>query len=130
MRTPEELLNGQLCGLDIPCKCGMCQFFYEIRIEPGLGLCFQKMEFREECDANDLVNETCEPLIKQSVKCLSCDHNYPTCNGIPKFLQNHPKVEGHLEWIIQRHRDIVYACNCYSTKKFYGVLTPEQQGLF
>lgn len=123
-----ELLDGQLCGKDIPCKCGMCQFFYEIRLETGLGVCFQKMELREDCDAGDLVEETCSSLIQQSHKCLSCDHQFPTCSGEPKFLIQHPKVEGHDNWIIQRHRDIIYECNQFKITKFYN-LTPIQRRL-
>lgn len=115
MSTEEELLEGQLSGSDTPGSCGMCQFFYELREDKGLGICLQKKELREECDANDLVNGTCKPLIRQPHLCYpSCKHDYPPCNGKPVFLHEHPKVD--LDWVILRDRDTVWKCQAYKNR--------------
>jgi hypothetical protein len=41
--------------------------------------------------------------------CDTCVHNFATCDGLAKFLKDHPTIKP----ITQKEHDLVYECNCY-----------------
>ena len=51
-----------------------------------------------------------ESIFKRPVNlCDTCVYNFATCDGLAKFLKDHPTIKP----ITQKEHDLVYECNCY-----------------